>query len=242
MTRLLGKDFPQRDRRTLRLSQYLDTAKLRPIPGEDNHYTKLSRMTKACNDVHSCCVVSGAVHQVQVWSANAARERIISDADLLNVYYTCTGGVDSGLNVLSFLKYWLKNPIAGHPLGAFVAVNPTKIEQVKAAIHLFGGVFTGIGLPLSAQNQSVWDVVSGGPESASFGWGGHLTVCCQYDAQGNLYNYTWGEKVAMTPAFTSVYCDEAFALLGLDWFRADHKSPDGLAWRDLVADLNRVKG
>lgn len=238
----LGKLLPQYDRRTLRLSTYLDVAKLPPIPIEDNNYTNLSRMTMACNDNYGCCVVSGGVHLVQVWSSMAAREQIISDKDIIKIYLGLTGGTDTGLNVLEFLKWWTKHPLAGHPLGAFVAVNPTKPEQLKAAIYLFGGVYTGLGLPLSAQDQKVWDVVNGGVKSVPYSWGGHLTVCCQYDVAGNLYNYTWGEKIKMTPAFTSCYCDEAFVLLSLDWFEKNHKSPDGFAWVDLKSDLKKIKG
>ncbi len=242
MNRFLGKDLPQFDRRTLRLSQYLDTAKLRPIPDEDNNYVKLSRMTMALNNVLSLCVVAGAAHMIQVWSSMAAREVILPDGVVERTYFDRTGGVDSGLNVLEFLKWWRSDSIAGHPLGAFVAVNPTNLTQMKTAIHLFGGVFTGIGLPLSAQNQSIWDVAVGGVNSRAYSWGGHLTICCQYDRHDNLYNYTWGEKVAMTPAFTKCYVDEAFVLLSLDWFQADHKTPDGFAWRDLKSDLKAVAG
>ena len=240
MKRLLGKDFPQFDRRTLRLSQYVDLGKLPPLPDADDNYQKLSRMTMAMNNEKSCCVVSGAVHAVQVWSSMAAREQIISDVDLLKVYNRLSPS-DNGLNELAFLNWWTKNPLSGHPLGMFVAVNPQNQAMIKQAIHLFGGVMLGVGLPLSAQNQTVWDLVQGGPDSAAYSWGGHCTIVGQYDKAGNLYHYTWGEKQKATPAF-SLYYDEAYALLGLDWFKADHKSPDGLAWADLKADLARVKG
>jgi hypothetical protein len=240
--RKLGKDFPQYDRNTKRLSAYVDMEKLGPAPEETDHYSKLSRLTMALNNQKSCCVVSGAVHMVQVLSSIAGREQIISDADLLKVYDTLTGGQDSGLNVLSFLQWWKKNQIAGHPLGDFVAINPTNIELIKHAINWFGGVFTGIGLPISAQDQTVWDVGNGGPSSAAYSWGGHLTINCQYDRFDNLYNYTWGEKIPMTPSFTKCYVDEAYPLLSLDWFTKDHKTIDGFAWKDLLADLKAVAG
>jgi hypothetical protein len=239
--RQLGKLLPERDRRTLRLSQYIDDRKLRPIPKEDNNYAKMSQWTMAKNDELGCCVVSGAVHMIQVWSSMAAREKILPDGMVERTYFDRTGGLDFGLHVLSFLKWWRSDSIAGHPLGAFVAVNPTNMDLMKTAIHLFGGVYTGLGLPLSAQGQDVWGVVTGGLSSVPYSWGGHLTVCCQYDKHGNLYNYTWGEKVPMTPAFTSCYCDEAYALLSLDWFTKDHKTPDGLAWKDLKSDLDKIK-
>jgi hypothetical protein len=97
----------------------------------------------------------------------------------------------------------------------------------------------GVGLPLSAQEQTTWDLVKGGADSAAYSWGGHCTIVCQYDKKGNLYHYTWGEKIKATPAF-SVYYDEAYALLALDWFTTAHKSPDGFAWQDLKSDLNKL--
>lgn len=237
MNRLLGKNLPQFSRKTLRLSKYTELGKIE-YPESDNHYTKLSRMTMAVNDVKSCCVVSGAVHMVQVWSSMSAREQIISDKDLLKVYDKLSPD-DGGLNVLSFLDWWVKNEIAGHPLGVFVTINPTNIEMMKAAIHLFGGVFTGIGLPRSAQTQKIWDVGNGGVNTQAYSWGGHLTICCQYDKR-YFYNYTWGENTPMTMDFTKCYTDECYALLSLDWFRSDHKTPDGLAWKDLKSDLAKL--
>jgi hypothetical protein len=196
----------------------------------------------ACNDRLGCCVVAGATHLIQLWSANSSKEVILPDGVVERTYFDRTGGVDSGLNVLEFLKWWRSDSISGHPLGVFVAVNPVNLAQIKTAIHLFGGVFIGLGLPLSAQGQNVWDVAHGGPNSSAYSWGGHLVIAGQYDAADNLYVYTWGERVKMTPGFAKCYCDECYVLLSLDWFQADHKSPDGFAWKDLKADLGRVAG
>lgn len=240
MVRKLGKDFPEFDKRTLRLSQYVDIDKLPPPPAEDDNYIKTSEKTWALNNKYGCCVVAGAVHLVQVHSSMASREQIISDAVVEKTYFDRTGGVDSGLNELTFLKWWTKNQIAGHPLGAFVAVNPQNQAMMKTAIHLFGGVMLGIGLPLSAQDQTVWDMVNGGQSSIAYSWGGHCTIVCKYDNQGNMYHYTWADIIKATPQF-AIYYDEAYALLSLDWFGKDHKSPDGFAYKDLLSDANRLR-
>jgi hypothetical protein len=242
MIRKLGKLPAIQDSRNLKLAAYLDLPKLPPLPATDDNYAKLSRMTMANNDLYGCCVVSGAAHIIQVWSSMAAREVILPDKTVLDTYLKLTGGQDTGLSVLAFLNWWRKNPVAGHPLGAFVEIDPTDPVDMKYGIYLFGGIYTGLCLPKSAQKQKVWDVPRGGPvgDGEANSWGGHLTVCGAYDKQGRYVNYTWGEKKAMTPAFTGAYCDEAYALLSLDWFKKDHKSPDGFAWRDLVADLKVV--
>lgn len=235
----LGKLAAVEDKRNLKLAAYLDLPKLPPLPKKDDNYAKLSRMTMANNDVYGCCVVSGAAHIIQVWSSMAAREVILPDKVVLDTYLGLTDGQDTGLSVLPFLNWWRKNPLAGHPLGAFVQIDPAHAIDMQYAIYLFGAVYTGLLLPASAKDQKVWDV-SSGPDAELNSWGGHLTICGAYDQRGRYVNYTWGEKRSMTPAFTKVYCDEAYALLSLDWFTKDHKSVDGFAYRDLIADLGKI--
>ena len=221
------------------MSSYLDIPKLPTLPKADNNYTKISRFTMGGNDKYGCCVVAGAAHTVQVWTSMAANEFIIPDHRIIKSYFGLTNGADSGLNVLEFLKFWRKNQLWGQPLGAFVSINPSNIVQMQYAVYLFGAVFTGLSLPLSAKDQSVWDVPSGGDDSIPGSWGGHLTICGEYNAN-HFINYTWGEKQPMTNDFVKNYCDEAYGLLSVSWFGKNHKSPDGFAYRDLLSDLTRI--
>ena len=241
--RKLGKSPATFSKKTLKLASYIDTAKLPPLPDADDNFVKLSRMTMAGNSDYGDCVMAGASHMIQVWSSMAAREVVLPDKTVIDTYLKLTGGQDTGLNVLSFLTWWWKNPIAGHPLAAFVSVDPGNITNLKYGIHLFGGIFTGIELPISAQQQKVWDVPGGGirGDGAVGSWGGHLTMCGAYDKQANLINYTWGEKQPMTDGFVQTYVDEAYVLLALDWFGKDHKTPDGFAYKDLLSDAGRIR-
>jgi hypothetical protein len=56
------------------------------------------------------------------------------------------------------------------------------IPAVAAAIWLFGGAYIGVELPITAQNQDVWDVpAKPGPKDEPGSWGGHAVYLVGYD-------------------------------------------------------------
>ena len=67
---------------------------------------------------------------------------------------------DKGAVELDVLNYWRQQGIAGHKIDAYAAFDSTNGETTRQAISLFGGICTGLALPLSAQQQGVWDVPS----------------------------------------------------------------------------------
>ena len=104
---------------------------------------------------------------------------------------------------------------------------------MKQAIALFGGLYIGLSLPLSAQTQDVWDVDTS-PNGKRGSWGGHCVFVPDYDATG-LTCITWGAPKKMTWPFWGTYCDEAHALLSPNW-----KAPAGFDLAALQADLASV--
>src|SRR5437867_3992753 len=82
--------------------------------------------------------------------------------------------------------------VARHRLGAFASVPRYEHELVRAAAWLFGGLYIGLSLPLSARRQDVWDwtgSLSGDSKPGS--WGGHAVDVVGFDAAG-LTVVTWG--------------------------------------------------
>jgi hypothetical protein len=240
----LGKLSALYDRRTLKLSRYLDVPKLPPLPPESNWLKKVSKFNMGGNDQYGDCVIAGAAHMRQTWTANAGRREIITpDKTIIKQYLKLTGGQDTGLNMLATLNYWRHTGLFGDKIGAFVSVNPRKSTQMQYANWLFGGIYLGILLPNSAQNQQIWDVPPGGPvgDGEPESWGGHC-VCAGKITPDLCTVATWGEEQKMTTAFTAMYCDEAYAIITLDWFNVEHKTPTGLAWKDLMADLKALTG
>jgi hypothetical protein len=239
----LGKAPAVFDRRTLKLSSYLDVPKLPPLPPDGSDwFKKVSKFNMAGNDVYGDCVVAGAAHMRQTWTANAGRREIITpDKTVIKQYLALTGGQDTGLNLLAVLNHWRQVGLFGDKIGAFVSINPRKNTQVQYACWLFGGVYVGLMLPTSAQGQRLWEVPASGPvgDGEPESWGGHCVTCGVADSKRYVFS-TWGEEQAATVGFAATYSDEMYAVVSIDWFTVNHKTPTGLAWADLMADLKRI--
>ena len=240
----LGKNPAVFDRRTLKLSAYLDVPKLPPLPAESDWFKKVSKFNMAGNDQWGDCVVAGASHMIQTWTANAGRHEVITpDQTVINQYLKLTDGQDTGLDLLSFLNVWRQKGIfGGEKIGAFVSVNPAKITQMQYANWLFGGIYLGLMLPEAWQDAKIWDGGPMGPvgryEPGS--WGGHCVAAGKASPTGYVVS-TWGMEISVTPS-GMLYADEAYAIVDLSWFNVNHKTPTGLAWKDLMSDLGRITG
>lgn len=234
----LGKKPAVYDERTLRLENYLNIPKLPPLPETSDWFAKVSKFSMAGNDVYGDCVVAGASHMIQTWSANAGREVLLSDKKVIDTYFHLTGGSDDGLNMLEFLKFWRKTGISGHKIGVFAAIDPKNITSVRYANYLFGGVYFGFMVPKSAMDQfdagQTWEVVPGSPVE-----GGHC-VNGGVATPRMVRVGTWGAEQWATFNFVGSFCDEAYAIISLEWFDKSHHTPSGFHWAELVADLKAV--
>jgi hypothetical protein len=96
---------------------------------------------------------------------------------------------------------------------AFADPKFASLVEIRQSIALFGGVYIGLALPMTAQTQDVWDVVAqGGANAKPNSWGGHCVFVPKYDEKG-FTCITWGQLKTMTLAFWKKYCDEAHTLL-----------------------------
>jgi len=242
----LGRKAIKTDSRTLMLANYL-TPSLPPPPATADWTKGITGWGMMLNDTLGDCTIAGAAHAVQVWTANSSSSMVtIPDATIETAYEQWDGYVpgnsstDNGGVELDVLNDWQKGGFAGHTLVAFADPKYTNLVEVRQSIALFGGVYIGLSLPLTAQTQDVWDVVPGGGANAKpNSWGGHCVFVPKYDEKG-FTCITWGQLKMMTLAFWKKYCDEAHTLLGQDWLTAKG-SPAGFAAAQLQADLKAIK-
>jgi hypothetical protein len=122
-----------------------------------------------------------------------------------------------------------------------VQVDHTRLEQVRLAMVVFGGVWVGVWLPISAQAQvgRLWDVPPNGPigDGEPGSWGGHAVYATGYDADG-VRLYTWGREQRMSWLFWKTYVDESYALVTEDYLRTHvQTTPRGLNVDQLRAYL-----
>jgi hypothetical protein len=234
----LGKKTRRFDQRTLRLARYLTPA-LPPPPPAATNSKGIANWGMMLNDKLGDCTIAGVGHAVQVWTLSQGSEVTVPDSAVLTYYEKWDGydpsnpSSDQGGVELDVLNDWRQQDFAGHKLLAFADTDPQDTLHVRQAIALFGGLYIGVELPITAQTQDVWDVNTG-PNGKPGSWGGHCVFVPDYDANG-LTCITWGAPKKMTWGFWGTYCDEAHALLSPDW-----KPPAGFDMAALQADLKAV--
>lgn len=220
----LGKKAAKKDVRTLKLSNYFLASLPAPLPSLD--WTMgITQWGMMKNDVLGNCTCAGIGHAEQSLTANTTGEIIATDDQVVDLY-KATCGYDPGNPItdqggveIDVLNYVRKNGFLSDSLLAYADVDHNNLIHVKQAISLFGGVYIGVQLPVTAQNQQTWDVI-GDPQSAPSSqpgsWGGHAVWVVKYTPE-TLTCVTWGGLKDMSTAFWLTYCDEVHALLFKSW-------------------------
>lgn len=248
----LGKKLAKIDHRTLKLENYIKA--LPPPPNSMGYVKEVKIWPMMLNDQLGDCVIAAAGHMIEQWSTYAGKAFTPSDLAIIKAYEDVGGYVpgdpstDNGAYLLDVLNYWRKTGIADHKIVAFVSVNPRNHQEIKTAISLFGSIYQGVGLPLSAQNEMtggnglpLWQVPKAGPIGLGtpWSWGGHSVPAVGYNDLG-MEVVSWGQVFDQTWNFCDAYCDEAYAAVSQDWIRANGRSPSGLDIDTLLTDLQHI--
>lgn len=245
----LGKMPPKHDMRVPMLAKY--TADLPPAPETSNWVAGLETADFGAmmNAQLGDCTCAGMGHAIQVWTHAAGGTMVtLPDAEIL-IRYEVFGyrpndpSTDQGAVETDVLNYWLKNPLAGHGLDGYVALQPKDIRDIKDAIWLFGGAYIGVALPLTAQSQSVWTVTPQGlvGDGQPGSWGGHCVFVVGYDSRF-VYFISWGKFMRMSWNFWWAYTDESYGLVSPDWAVANANAPSGFDKAALLADMAALRG
>lgn len=240
----LGKRPPKYDPRTLRLNTYTGPARSAGQRAPELH--NLSRRTLKAfpelgmmgNDRYGNCTFAGLGHQWQTWSAYGGQPWRPSDEQLVEAYLRHTGGLDQGAYMLDVLNLARHDGLAGNRIYAYVAVEPRNHDQVRLGQLLFGGLYFGAGLPVSAQQQDVWELTTGNG-SEPWTWGGHAMSVIDITRKGPVA-VTWGRLQRITWAWWDRYVDECYAVLEEDYIGADRRSPQGFALSRLARDIGAL--
>lgn len=239
----LGKTAPEYDPNVPELRAYMTPAGAAPY---QCHYGHGMSFNMDGNDSVGDCVIAEFQHQDVIWCGKSGKPSLTEPSQCIPTYSTLTGYVpgnastDKGTSMLAANKYWVSNGMGGVKIDTFVTVNAQEQTEVETSVYQFGGMSTGLAMPLSAQSQTfnqAWTVTS--TNNAPGSWGGHCVVICGYDEK-YLYCVTWGRLQAMTWGFLTTYCDEAYAMLSRDWMTSGNVAPNGFAWARLEADLATV--
>ena len=247
----LGKRAPKLDPRTLRLARYLTPALAEPPASVDWTAGKTDDWGMYLNNEIGDCTIAAVAHAIEVWSANVVgfpiqslkEETVLATYEAVSGYNPSLPDTDLGAVEIDVLNYWRKHPQETHRLLAYCDPDPGNREHIKTSVALFGGVYIGLNLPITAQNEvgSMW-TVCGDPEknfvSMPGSWGGHAVYVCAYTPD-YLTCITWGKLQKMTWGFWEQYCDEAHTLLG-GWWITHKYTPSGFTHQELKQDLEKV--
>ena len=216
-------------------------------PASCNQATPASYAGTLGNTTAGDCTIAGALRLMQSWSSRTtATPLAFTDQQALSIYSTLsgydpsTGANDTGLVETDVLDYWSKSNFEGNTLAGYSAINPQDVEHVKQAIWVYGGVYLGLSLPETAEQQTAagqpWDLVWYYPRVL----GGHCVVGLEYD-ENYIYVGTWGVRQPVSWGFFARYFDAAYAPADSLWIGADGRTPGGLGMDGLTADLSYVR-
>src|SRR5579859_3941974 len=155
----LGKLAAKWHPKTLRFSQFASGDLVLPDPAKVYWGYKVKDWGMLGNDVAGDCVVAGALHMIENWSAHTGTPKTFTTEQAIEIYSTLsgydpsTGANDNGLVMTDFLEYWRTTGLFGEKILGWMAFdhsNPIHFDNVD---YLFGGVFAGQQMPRSAMDQ-----------------------------------------------------------------------------------------
>lgn len=154
---------------------------------------------------------------------------------------------DNGMDIQSLLEYLIEHggPDGTKALG-FAAVDHTNAAEVKAAIALFGYVWTGINvLDVNMDEFSAsqsWDYSANSPVD-----GGHSVITGGYGAPGagplggDERFITWAQETSFTDRFWQHCVEEAWVVIWPEHL-SDHVFLSGVDMAQLAADYTEITG
>lgn len=240
----LGRKPASFDSRTLKLTTYAPS--LPPAPLMKNWGTVESDWGMMVNDKLGDCTIASAGHIVLMDTAARGNAVIIPDSEIVKAYSAVSGydpvsgANDDGAVELRVLNYWRQTGIGGHKILAYVSIPPRNTALLRQAIYLFGSVYAGVNLPISAQNQGIWRPTGVGEgDSAPGSWGGHAVPLVGYDT-ASFACVTWGDVKWLTEPWWNLYGDEAYAVISEDWSAPAGLAPNSFNLDQLKADLAAI--
>lgn len=194
------------------------------VPAHPNAADNLSRVPAWIlgeNDKFGDCgPVSVANDRLQVTTYLGGAPKTVSQAAIFDLYRRsgnpafdpATGADDNGVDMQTMLEALLADGIDGDKPLAFAKVDATNLEELRAAVAIFGGLLFGVTLDTVQQTQSktgTWDYKS------SPIWGGHAILGGSYveGSVDRLGIVSWAEVIECTDPFLQNQLGEAWVVI-----------------------------
>lgn len=242
--------------RRLHLAKYIKREEI-AVPDCDYSPGALGLTNVLGNDRLGDCTCAGAGHMIEVITAAAGSPVEITTEQVIALYEATCGykpgdpTTDRGGDEYSVLAYLAERGFDGqglHKIFGSVVINATEWDEVRFAQFAFGALYHGQEMPDSFISPFpsgpgfVWDV-GGEPNPDN----GHCFITYGANTDSLLVD-TWGllghiTKGAVAKYGASVAGGEIHVPITREWLNAaSQRSPSGLAWDELLADLERLGG
>jgi len=243
-----GKHAPKRSLKTLSLSNYMKASEV-PVP-QKWAWERPVPYGMLANDRLGDCVIACAAHQEMNWGAvvNAGTpfvptdDQVIADYSAVAGYVPGDSSTDNGTNMLDAMHYWLRKGFVGRPIAqTFATLDTQNIDQIKAAIYLFGGVPIGFNVPqsmvdeLNAGIDPTFAFVQNDKPSGE----GHCVLPVGYGRSGAAA-VSWGKVYHFSWEFWQAWVDEAYCVVSKNWLKQSGVSPTGLDLDGLLQDAQAI--
>jgi hypothetical protein len=200
------------------------------------------------NDAVGDCVPCAELRTIQVRRAKAwgdgwrpTRALAFGLYAALTGFDPVTGLPDDGTDTAKAMASWAASGIRiddqNLDVVRWATVDPADAAHIAIAIGHTGPVQVSLALPTAAEDVTVWSQPPGagaGWEPAS--WGYHRVMAGAFDGVERMCR-TWGQDVAIHPAFWSAYVVGVDAALSREWMAATGLAPSGLDWDALEQDI-----
>jgi hypothetical protein len=232
------------DRRTLQLRDFIVA---QPVPKTWRIASAVHDWGMYGNDEYGDCGLASLGGHRVIAQENSARQREArpTTQQILDAYFGVTGGADTGIYLIDGLKYVRKVGVGRetdgtpHTITAFARVNQHDRDELKVAARMFGGVYLGLALPLSARREINAGQPWIGTSDPLYSWGGHAVWMIGFDSFGPTC-VTWGREQRMSWDWFATYCDEAWCVVSEDFFLSSGKTPQGFDVQALQDALGRL--
>jgi hypothetical protein len=174
------------------------------------------------NDQYGDCgPVSAANLRAMTTAALTGVERYPTLQDVFDLYRRsgnpnfdpATDADDNGVDMQTMCEALVSGGIAGVKALAFAKVDVSSLDEIRAAVSIFGGLLLGVNLDVAQQEQTndgLWDYVQ------TVSWGGHAVLAGGYTSAttgADVNVVTWAQLVGLTDRFWTHQVEEAWVVI-----------------------------
>lgn len=219
--RRLGRRASDPQRPTLHLGNYL-TGAVPAHPVAVDHFSKVTDWGLYSNDQYGVCGPTSVANSRKLTTRYlTSTEQSPSLDDVYDLYRRsgnpsfdpATDADDNGVDMATMLSAVLAGGIGGIQGVAYAKVDVTNLDEVRAALAIFGFLLLGVDLETAQQTQTdrgLWEYKRSGE------WGGHAVLAGQYTSAAHgadVSVITWADVVGTTDAFWTHQVQEAWVLV-----------------------------